>query len=79
MPRRRKRKRGFARIVRTPTSSNPTAVQSFSFANYHAAIPVSPDTRGCLCFRAPATRRTSDPDGAEVFVDDKFVGSPLQN
>src|ERR1700689_994304 len=39
-------------------ASNPTAARSFCFANYPAAIPVSPNIRACPCFSATATKRT---------------------
>ena len=53
-----RRARGFARIVSIRAPWNPAAGPSFCYASYPAAIPDSPNTRGCLCFPAPDTRKT---------------------
>jgi len=52
------RARGFARIVSIRARWNPAAGPSFCYASYPAAIPDSPNTRGCRCFPAPDTRKT---------------------
>jgi hypothetical protein len=49
------RARGFARIVFTRARWNPAAGPSFCYASYPAAIPDSPNIRGCRCFPAPDT------------------------